>query len=873
MGARIGGVCFGILLCVAACGDNLEAPPLDLFLETQAPAQAAAGDVITVTCILTEGELIEAVDATVVVTPEASVQESGGEIIAATVGEVEVGCTLPDRGVSDPTPAVVTIVHGPAALVETEVTPNPLVAGDTLSATCTVFDAFGNVIDDADPTLGVTPTDPGNTIEGLDALMTTAGLFDVACQVPGATGEGEEVEVMPGLPASIVLGQEPATTVHPVDGVVEITHVVSDQYGNEIPDAVVVKTSAPVTGVGPTDVLGPDTFQYHGEGRYRVEAVVEPPTEGELEVSATIDVVIDESGPRLLCNSPGDATMLDVVPGSNVTFTGSAADVSGIVEASINGAPVTIDEDGTFSASVKTRFGMNFVEIAAADDNNFDSTRVCVFLVASEWAPQGSTLASTLDLELRQAAWDDGVRGGTIDDFDDILSRVLNSQGMRDTVHDALLDANPLKASSCDQQLCVPFVGCTCVLRSEVTYIRSEFNGPNTSALALVTGGVKVDTRLENIRVRLRVRGHVAGIPYDTTGWVNIRSVDVDLILDTALSGGLPNVTVRSGSVAVAVGSISTDFSGIDGAVVDIIATVANAQVRTIVANAIRGFVVNNFNAVLDGLISSLDIENLGAIFNVPRIGGGSIPVSFGIGFSSLGTTSDHMLVGIGTRFTAPAANNYATLGAPIPPGPVAIDPTGSTPAIVAAHVALFNQLLHALWRGGMFEVEIDISALDASLPDGVSAIITTRLPPVAMIDGSQVVLHLGGIEAEVNHPDLPASLRVALGATARTTVTLSNGDLQFGAITIEELYFSSDQLEIGPDDLMALEDLALPFLQQFVDTSLNDALPTFPLPTFTLPASLDDFGLPGGEALGLTSPTLTIAPQHFTLRGGFGLQ
>ena len=864
----------GPLLCVAlavGCGDNLAPPPVDLFLGTQAPAQVRAGEVIAVTCILTEGELVQEVDAELVVTPDRSVQRQGGALVAAIAGQVEVACSLPDRQVTDPTPALVEIIPGPPAEVVTEVTPNPLVAGDTLTATCTVYDAYGNLIEGEEPTLGLTPTDPGNTVTGLDAEMTRAGVFNAACQVPGAESPGVDVEVMPGLPYALVLGQEPATTVHPVGEIIEITHVVSDVYGNEVPDAVVTKTSTPITGAGPTDVLGPSTFQYHGEGRYRVEGVVEAPTEGDALVSATIDVVVDESGPRLLCSSPADAIMMDVVPGTVVTFRGGAADVSNIVTATVNGAPVEVDDDGSFSAPITTRFGMNFVEIAAEDDNNFDSTRICVFLVASEWSI--GSLAGALMLELRQAAWDDGVRTAPINDFDDILSRVLNSQGMRDTVHQALLDANPLKQDSCDQQICFPFAGCACVLRSEVNYIRSEFNGPNTSSLALVTGGVRVDTRLENIRVRLNVNGHVAGIPYDSNGWVNIRSVDVDLVLDTALSAGLPNVTVRPGSVSVTVGSISTDFSGIDGAVIDVIAAVANAQVRSIVANAIRGFVVNNFNSILDELMSNLDIANLAPSFDVPRIGGGTIPVSFGLGFSSVDATSNRMLIGISTRFTAPIANNYSTLGAAIPPGEVAANPPGTTPAGLGAAVAMFNQLLHALWRANMFDLELDISALDPELPDGVSAIIVTRLPPVAFIEGDDVILHLGGIEAEVNHPDLPEGLVVALGATARTSVQLVNGDLSFGSITIEELHFSSQQLEIGPDALMALEELAQPFLQQFVDTSLNDALPTVPLPTFTLPATLSNYGLPGGAELGMTSPALTVAPQHFTLRGGFGIQ
>jgi hypothetical protein len=63
------------------------------------------------------------------------------------------------------------------------------------------------------------------------------------------------------------------------------------------------------------------------------------------------------------------------------------------------------------------------------------------------------------------------------------------------------------------------------------------------------------------------------------------------------------------------------------------------------------------------------------------------------------------------------------------------------------------------------------------------------------------------------------------------------------------------------------------PLLQQLANSALNDALPSIPLPTFTIPSSLGPYGLPVGEELGITSPTLTTAPQHFTLRGGFGIR
>jgi hypothetical protein len=863
------------LLVTTACGDNLGAPPEpDPRLQTSAGAEVRAGDVIAVTCTLERpsGE-IEIVQGEVVATPETAIEREGLDVIAVEAIDVEVACRLTDPNIIDPTPAVVHVVPGPPAQVVTTATPNPITAGETLSVGCEVFDFYGNPIDTAVPSFSLSPTDEGNVVDGLSAVMTRAGQFTAACEIPGAIGEGVVVEVLPALPASIVLGQVPEQSIYAVGSIVEITHQVSDRYGNLVPQAVVEKESTIISGTGPILPMGPSSFQYMGEGRYRVIATVQPPTDGDAEVRATLQINVNSNGPALLCESPADASMRNVTPGTVLTFQGSASDANDVESVTVNGSPATLAGDGSFTAPITTRFGINFVDVAATDGFGEESTKVCAFLASNQWGSSSFPVVDTIMLKLVQAAWDDGTRSGGINDFTDILSLVLNSSGPRNAVHAALLASNPLKPSSCDEEIC-PFGVCVCLLSSEVIYLDSVFVGPHSTSMSLVSGGIQPNAQLNGIRLRLRVRGRVAGIPYDTTGWVNISNVRVSLILDAALSGGRPALSTRSGSVVVTVGSISADFSGIDGAILNIIISLAQGTVRTIVANTLRNFVVNNFDALLDELMGNLDISTLGTTFNVPRITGGApIPVSFGVGFSALNASSSRMLIGISTRFTAPPANNYFSLGVPLPPGSVSVDPTSVTRTGVAAHVGVFNQVLHALWRGGMFEATLTGADIDPDLPAEASASLVTRLPPVAQIIGSQVEIHLGGIEVSVDHPDLPNNLQVSLGATVRTTVTLSGNDLSFGGITVQELHLSTDAISLGPADQQQLEDMLQPILQQLADTALNDALPSIPLPTFTIPSSLGPYGLPVGEELGITSPTLTTAPQHFTLRGGFGIR
>jgi hypothetical protein len=872
-----------IVALVASCGDNIEPPPdpdvvVAVELETVAPAMVMAGDTINIACTLHENDITTMVPADITVMDEAKVARISGSIQARKVGIIEVACSLPARGIKDPTPAMVQILAGPAANVVTAVTPNPVTAGNDVTATCTVYDDFGNLISEADlpqaPTLALAPDDNANTVAGLAATMIHAGHYIATCQLPGAQSNNAGFDVVPNLPASIVLSKAPDFPVYKINDTIQIVHVINDRYGNEIFDASVTDSSAPITGAGPTTKLSSELYKYGSEGKYRVTVTVDPPTDMDMTVSATIDVIINSRGPAITCAN--DGLMLNLTPGNQLTVTGNANDINGVQSLTVNGIPTAIDGSGNFSRAITTRFGMNFVDVTATDTFGEPTTRVCTFLISNRYAATTTPIPDTISLKLTQAAIDDSNRNNGLSSFADILHTIVNSQGLRDSVHNALLAANPLKPSSCDSQTCT-FLGCICWYSSEVIYNSSRFDGPHTVSLSLTNGGIVATARLDNVNVNLRVHGKVSGIGYDTTGWVHVSYVQINLTLDTTLAGGKPRITVRPGSVSADVGSITTDFNGVDGWIINnIVVPLAQGTLRDALRNIIQSFVVNNFNAVLDGLVSGLDITSLGATFNVPRIvGGGTIPLSFGVSFSTLNTTSSRVLFGIGTSFSATTANAFPTLGIALPPGGNLADPTVASPSTVAvgAYVGIFNGALHTLWKANYFQAVVDGTTLGNGVPAGTTLDVTTRLPPVAYINASNVVqLHLGAVDLIINHPQLPPDLSVRLGAEAHATVALNGNDLVFGGIVVDQVHASTDAINLSTTEQQSLQTLLQALAQQLVNQSLNSALPAIPIPAFPLPQSLSQYGLPVGARLGVTSPGLTVAPQHFTLRGGFGI-
>ena len=201
-------------------------------------------------------------------------------------------------------------------------------------------------------------------------------------------------------------------------------------------------------------------------------------------------------------------------------------------------------------------------------------------------------------------------------------------------------------------------------------------------------------------------------------------------------------------------------------------------------------------------------------------------------------------------------------------------DPATSQPLAASVHLGLINQVLHTLWRAGMFEARITGDAIGGDLPPGLVAELSAGLPPVAsMRDDGTVELGLGSLSLGLVYPGLfDEPLDVVLGARTHTEVRIDGDDLAFSGIVIDELFFSTGEVSLDAATRDVLERFLVALVQRLVDSALNDALPALPIPSFTLPDAVGEFGLPAGAQLGIRAPALAREPQHFVLRGGFGI-
>ncbi|MBA2665145.1 MAG: hypothetical protein H0U74_22855 [Bradymonadaceae bacterium] len=826
----------------------------------------AAGGQVTVECQLFDADdqrvYPEAAPAQLVYTsPTTSfLRSANGQIQAIRAGVASLSCAIESLGLVDLEPARLTIVAGEAHTVTTVLDRHVISAGETTSAFCVVFDAYDNVVSDAEPTLISDVSGSGINIEGLDVTITRAGFYTLSCTVPGAAFlDGDLLEVNPTLPAHLVISRVPDQNVYAVGQVISIASLVTDRYDNTITNARVGVTSDPVG-----EEFGSARFRYHQEGTYVLTALVEGPTEGDVELRAQTTVIINSFGPAIQCDYPADGQMIHAAPGSSITLTGRASDTHGISKLTVNQDLVAIGAGGSFSTSHTVRYGINFVDIAAEDQFGAQNVRTCAFLASNTWTPEAGFFNDDVTLRLGQTAIDDVNRAGPVNSLADILHVVLSSAGLRNSLHQSLLAANPLKPMSCDATLI------WCLHWSRVDYLNSTLTGPHSVGMTLVADGLRMVTTVRNFSMNVKITGTT-----NTTGWVHIEYVTVDLTSNLRLQSGKPQVSLRQIN-SVQVGAVNMDFPGFSGVIIDMLGFFFQNTLRDMVRDLVRDYIQSSFNQVLDGLVSGLDVNSLGGDLAVPRLDGeGVVNLNFGIRFSSLLVSSARALFGIGTEMTAAAAHAIPSRGVPYPAGTVLLDPTTNQNAAVAVHVGVLNQTLHALWRGGFFHARVGSALFGDSMPEGAYATLETRLPPVAVLSaGGKLTLMLGAVRVSLVYPGLfDEPVVVHLGATARSLVSLQGNELSFSGIQIDEFYFSPESIALNEQSRDVLDNFLRNLVQGLVDASLNNALPSLPIPSFVLPASMSVYGLPAGRELGLTNPNMSSSALHIILQGAFGLR
>lgn len=844
-------------------------PFIPVGVETVAAATVSAGRLLPISCLPVDeaGNLYGGISglATEVrfATEDALRRQADGSYLAQRAGALEVHCVVPSLGLTDESPAVVEITPGPAAETMAELDQDSIQAGDEVEVRCSGRDRFGNLIPGLDAEVLLTPRSEGTEIKGHDVTVRKAQAYEVVCDHPRAMPQPAELVVGPGPPEQIAIAVLPPLRAHFPGDIVNVTTNVQDRFGNPVPDLhVELSADAESDAERPQE----DQFRFVQEGTHRITATLPDSALDGEPLRTSVEVLIDGSAPAIRCDYPQDGLMLEADAEGKVAFRGVVADPSGVERVEVNGEPVELDAD-KLGVELKTEYGVNFARIEATDTVGRTASRLCAFLVAPSWLGESEVARHAVSLSLPAAAFDDGDREDDLDSLSDLLHAALRSESLRDTVDGQLLEHPILKPSACDESI----LG-GCILRSEVRYENVQIMGEPSVSVTLVADGIATDVTLRGLRLGLRARGHVAGIDYDSRGTVTIDSIRARAEFDSRLAGGRPNLSVRPDRVNVSASGVETDFKGTDGAIIDLISDLFNGSVRGLIADAVQGVVTDQVADVLSASLRSIDVAALSTELNIDKpFSDEAVSVDLALSFSALDTTEERMLLGIGTRVTTGASTGLPGLGAPLRGALNPLTATGEL-AVLAVHEALANQIMTALWRAGLFELDID-GAMIEGVPNKLRGHISTGLPPtVELVDG-RARLSVGGVQLEVTHPELldGKPIHGQVGARLSAALGFDGQRLKLGDFRLDEVKLAADSPELGATTPLA--DSLGTLFQDMLAPVLEEAFPEVAIPGLSLPAAAARFGLPEKASLGLRQPKLNIAPPRAVLSGQFGLR
>ncbi|MBV69807.1 MAG: hypothetical protein CMH52_00530 [Myxococcales bacterium] len=827
--------------------------------------RTAAGIENRITCQVLDqvGEPIAQIRARPEIYPDTGFERTESGAIGRIARDYSVVCSANSLGLRDPTPAIWTVTPARPVRTVTRMSRPSIDAGETVDIECEAFDEFGNRTGDENFEVQFSPPPRNLDRRGMTFRVDGAGTFGVACQLPGVEfTPALSLQVKAGLPAGLRVARFPERPIYRVGSVLELVPQVSDQFGNTVSGAPIEFASEPAL---PT--FGDGRFQCVQEGEYTLSVRVLGETWEDRDLVEEIRILVDYGGPGVDCVSPEMGQVIAIPPGGVHRLSGTVADIAGVESLTVDGVAANLQDDGRWSAEVPAEWGLNVHDIIASDGENETST-FCAYYASDRFAAADLPHLDALQLRLGQGSLDDGAPSAPIRSLADVLRRVINSQGLEDTVDRSAAAQNPLVPSECRARV----LG-ICLFRLGVEYRSYENNGPNLFELNLVDRGLRIRVAFREQNVNAKLNGTLGNR-------VRMRAehITLDMTFDVGLRGnGQPDITLRNLN-GVQVGDLDADFSGILGFLLELVFEAFEGLIRDTITDAIRDFLTDNIDRVLTDLLSNVDIGELAQGFNIPSLTGGpDLRLSINASLGRLDFVPGSATIGVNTGVSGPDVIAAPGIGVPLIPGEdVAAVPDGrSVGALIK--LGLLNQIMYRLWRGGYFEAEGGglVEGLGEDLPDGTEVFLRFPQPPwVVGVDGESTVrVMVGPLSAGVVHPDFFVDpIRVRLAAIIEAGVEIQGErDIAFQRVRIDAFHLSLAGAEIPDRARQVLEDTLTRVIQQTIDQALNDGLPTLPLPDFVIPDDLQEFELPPGVPLGLRQPRLFGVPAAWIFDGNFG--
>lgn len=691
-------------------------------------------------------------------------------------------------------------------------------AGDPLGYSLYAWDDYGNTVDTTSATLELDSADvvevEGNLVSTVPGLYTAIGTFD------GRVDE-EQFLIVAGPPAGIVLELDEDDLE--LDQTAVATVTVADAYGNAVSDDwdLWVEPGADVS-------VNYSAVTFGAEGRYTVWAAT---SDGAFTDSVG-PLLIDSTGPELGIFDPARGTQTTEA-GQYVSGT-ATEEYTGIDSITVNGNPADVREDGGWEAWVDYEFGANFVHTQGMDgDGNVTSDLRTV--LSGDYQYYGAPVDDGIVIRISEAGFDS--LEGIASDFiaiDDLLTGL----------------PNPVVSES--EQTCWDILGweeCIDWYSIDLWISDLSISGTGLDLDPRSSGYIETSATIYDLFMTLEADGVIAEIPYSISGDLSVDSIVLAMDLYPYISGADLALSVPSLSVTLNNFDLDNNFYDVIEDVLDFFGLDINGLLADLIEGLVEDLAYEEITAILQEVLQELEIV---------------VPLELGLNtytlealFSRVSVDEQGMSMGMDTFFTAASwvsgdsvpGSLYGDYSAPVYGG------ADDAAMELGLSVDFLNQLFHALWGGGLLEMELasedlglDLSDFELFLPELTGLSIGTRAlqPPVVMPGTGENLfdLQIGDLElslynGDIREDNLWMRVYVLVETGLELSVTESNTLLAgLGELDIRfDLAYPDDRTAYAADAELLMETL-VPLLLP----TLTDALGEIPIP------ELQGFSLSGFE-------------------------
>lgn len=836
---------------------TVRAGPAARVVATVARGVLPVGETSDVTCRVEDAQGNAREDATTV----GSSSRNGApvtdhQVRGAIPGEYTVYC---EAGRLSSAAVPLIVVPGTPVVLRASLDRYEVRAGEHVTVYCQAEDVGGNRVDvRAEVRVDVTP----DSTDATGLVPARAVPHQIRCALPAQGLESAPVEltVRPGLPAELTVTEVlPAQPIYGKGETIELGVRMRDVFGNDVPAANVEITSMPSTAVQPAGVR---QVRLLGNGNIPLTARVTSPTHEGRVVEGSVTITLDGAPPVLVITSPARGAIVSATPGQVLTVRGEVTDATtSVTSLSVNGRPVTVARDGSFSTTMVPSWGLNVIEATAVDDVGNTRALSQSFELASRYRRASPSRIATariddgLLLRLGRTALDDN--NADVDDLATIARLAVEQVDL------ATLIPSPVTTYNSDCS--IPFVTIRGALRLYVDDVR--YASP-TFDFTPIAGGLRLRVEVNNAVVDLHTSGDVCDVGVGLSG--SARATRIVVTADLMVSANNGQVTARVSSRNVQISGLSIDLrlpSIIDWAVDGII---------NLFSGAISGQLESAFGDVIASEVPPvieqfLEAVSVGTQVRLPAPLGLTLGVDARLG--SLAFDAQGGSTGLDTTL-------YATgTIVPEPPGGILQEaqtaPTFDASRALGVGISfdLVNQALYALWYGGGLDLDLDPSAFSGQ--GGSRAHLRAGLPPVLRPSGvasHPLELQAGELAIDLDLSTLPglppvrATLIAAFRARASVTVD-AQGQLQLTLAPTVEVSIDFDVLLDGLTDVVAFTQALESTLSSLLPQLVGQVLRGIPIPTIDLSSMAGSY-LPAGIVLGVGQATVAVQPSYLVMQG-----